>query len=132
MLTTMKWTTTVLAQILSTLAITAAIECDLYLAESTIPNAGLGIFSAIERDPGETVGHGDICIPILDLNNYHKKAWNPFNDYVWAGEVMGMKLEIASADKEAYCPVSRTYVLFTFHCNVSQRCSFFYKSIFKK
>lgn len=87
------------------LSIAAAIECDLYMAESTIPNAGLGIFSAVERKPGDSVGHGDICIPILDLNNYHGHVWNPFNDYVWAGEVMGMKLEIESMDKEALCPV---------------------------
>lgn len=93
------------ALLLVATSIATAIECDLYMAESTIPNAGLGIFSAVERNPGDTVGHGDICIPILDLNNYHKNPWNPFNDYVWAGEVMGMKLEIESPDKEALCPV---------------------------
>lgn len=102
MLTLTKWTTA----LLSIVGIAAAIECDIYMAESTIPNAGLGIFSAIERNPGDTVGYGDICIPILDLSNYHKQVWNPFNDYVWAGEVMGMKLEIESGDKEALCPVS--------------------------
>jgi len=95
MLTRTNWTTAVV-QLLSILGAAAAIECDLYMAESTIPNAGLGIFSATERNPGDSVGYGDICIPILDLNNYHKKVWNPFNDYVWAGEVMGMKLEIES------------------------------------
>mmetsp|Transcript_27707 Transcript_27707/g.67443 ORF Transcript_27707/g.67443 Transcript_27707/m.67443 type:complete len:601 (+) Transcript_27707:158-1960(+) len=103
MLTRTNWTTAVV-QLLSILGAAAAIECDLYMAESTIPNAGLGIFSATERNPGDSVGYGDICIPILDLNNYHKKVWNPFNDYVWAGEVMGMKLEIESGDKEALCP----------------------------
>lgn len=100
-----RWTTRNLSALVLLSGIAAAIECDLYMAESTIPNAGLGIFSAVERNPGDKVGHGDICIPILDLNNYHKKVWNPFNDYVWAGEVMGMKLEIESGDKEALCPV---------------------------
>ena len=112
MLTRSKWSTTAV-QVLSIVSIVGivgnavAVGCDLYMAESTIRNAGLGIFSAIERNPGDTVGHGDICIPILDLNNYHKKVWNPFNDYVWAGEVMGMKLEIESGDREALCPVGR-------------------------
>eukprot|EP00980_Cylindrotheca_fusiformis_P003665 scaffold818_cov136-Cylindrotheca_fusiformis.AAC.31 len=80
------------------------IRCDLYLAESTIPNAGLGIFSAVELNPGDSVGDGDVCIPILDLNNHHSDPFNPFTDYVWAGEVMGMKLEVESGDTEALCP----------------------------
>lgn len=85
----------------------SAIECDLYLAESTIPHAGLGIFSAIELVPGDPVGGGDVCLPIFDLSNNFPDTFNPFSDYVWAGEVMGMKLEVASEDIEAFCPVRK-------------------------
>lgn len=102
------WATATLA-VMSITRVDASQTCDLYMAESTIPNAGLGIFTAIERNPGDRVGEGDVCIPILDAKNYHKDLWNPFHDYVWGGEVQGMKLEIDSADKEAYCPVGRDH-----------------------
>ena len=38
-------------------------QCGLYLAESTIPGAGLGIFTTTEKQPGDTVGSGDVCLP---------------------------------------------------------------------
>lgn len=79
-------------------------KCELYIANSTIPNAGLGIFSAIERKVGEPIGESDICIPIMELDWHHKNTYNPFGDYVWAGEVMGMKMEVGSPDIEALCP----------------------------
>jgi hypothetical protein len=83
---------------------TCALECGLYIAESTIPGAGLGIFSGVERNVGDEVGDGDVCIPIMELDWHHKGTFNPFNDYVWAGEVMGMKMEVGSSDIEALCP----------------------------
>jgi hypothetical protein len=89
----------------------SAVECELYLAESTIPNAGLGIFSSIELNPGDPAGEGDVCIPIFDLLNHHPDPFNPFGDYVWAGEVMGMKLEVESDDIEALCPVCTHFYL---------------------
>jgi hypothetical protein len=82
----------------------ASAGCEVYLANSTIPNAGLGIFSAIELNPGDIVGEGDVCIPITQLYEHHKDPHNPFKDYVWAGEVMGMKLEVEGFDMEAFCP----------------------------
>lgn len=36
------------------------LQCDLYLAPSTIPGAGLGIFSGVPKEIGDTVGNGDI------------------------------------------------------------------------
>jgi hypothetical protein len=89
------------------------------MAESTIPNAGLGIFSAIELNPGDPVGEGDVCIPIFDLANHHPDPFNPFGDYVWAGEVMGMKLEVESDDIEALCPVCTDAYLFPIIFNPS-------------
>lgn len=43
------------------------LQCGLYLAESTIPNSGLGVFSGLDKEAGETVGVGDICIPFVDM-----------------------------------------------------------------
>jgi hypothetical protein len=48
-------------------------ECTLYMAQSTIPHAGLGIFTGIPRAPGETLGSGDVLIPVIDLW-YHLDA----------------------------------------------------------
>lgn len=41
--------------------------CSLYLAESTIPGAGMGIFTVEEKRKGETVSRGDLCIPFIDM-----------------------------------------------------------------
>jgi hypothetical protein len=41
--------------------------CALYLAESTIPGAGMGIFTVEEKRKGETVSRGDLCIPFIDM-----------------------------------------------------------------
>ena len=41
-------------------------ECSLFLAESTIPNAGMGVFTTIALDKGKMVA-SDIGIPIIDL-----------------------------------------------------------------
>lgn len=41
--------------------------CALWLSESTIPGAGIGIFSAVEKHKGDTIAHGDICLPFIDM-----------------------------------------------------------------
>lgn len=43
------------------------LQCDLYMAESTIPHAGLGIFTGVDRKEGDTVGNGDLCLPLIDI-----------------------------------------------------------------
>jgi hypothetical protein len=66
------------------------LECDLYVAESTIPFAGLGIFTAVEKKVGDMVGNGDVCFPLLETDwhngimlDENKEYYNPFEDYVW-------------------------------------------------
>jgi hypothetical protein len=65
------------------------LECDLYIAESTIPNAGLGIFTAVEKKVGDMVGNGDVCFPLLEMDWHNgkilekKEYYDPFEDYVW-------------------------------------------------
>lgn len=79
-------------------------KCGLYLAPSTIPGAGLGLFAGDEKNPGDIVGPGDVAIPIVDIK-YHAsrrilangkkgpRVFNMFADYQWAGKVMGMQQE---------------------------------------
>ena len=43
------------------------LECGLYLAESTLPGAGLGVFTGVEKAEGESVSEGDVCIPFIDM-----------------------------------------------------------------
>lgn len=44
--------------------------CALYLAESTIPGAGMGIFTVEEKVRGDTISRGDLCIPFIDMYWY--------------------------------------------------------------
>jgi hypothetical protein len=80
--------------------------CGLFLAESTIPGAGLGIFVGHDMAPGDAVGPGDIAIPIVDVS-WHldtRDYFSPFADYQWEGGVMGMAQDTDDADIEAFCP----------------------------
>jgi hypothetical protein len=86
-------------------------KCGLYLAESTIPNAGVGIFTAEEKEPMDTLGTGDVCIPNIDIKYHndiflkmHGQVFNPFKAYYWSGYLMGMIGESHANDVEAYCP----------------------------
>jgi hypothetical protein len=97
--------------------------CQIFMAPSTIPGAGLGIFTAIDREVGESIGEGDVMVPITDLwyhyqsllrsdtpddeqpaiiDPYHHPYLDPTNDYVWYGPELGMQHESAHpfAEKE--------------------------------
>jgi hypothetical protein len=87
---------------------TTRIECDLYLAESTIPGAGLGMFSAVPFRKGQSWGHGDPIIPILEPRRHCQNreghpdydedtSFDVTYDYVWSGDSLGMKLEVAAS-----------------------------------
>jgi hypothetical protein len=74
--------------------------------ESTIPNAGLGVFTTIEKKPGDSLGNGDVAFPILELDFYNQQnaekeddfSDDPFEDYVWDGITMGMGMEIEEGE----------------------------------
>ena len=87
-------------------------QCGLYLAVSTIPGAGLGAFTGIDRQPGDIIGRGEVMVPIYD-SSYHLKAlgpnmwkrkdWHyldPTRNYVWYGHDLGMQYETAHPDDE--------------------------------
>lgn len=92
-------------------------ECTLYMAESTIPGAGLGVFTGVDRQQDELVWPGDVMYPVVDLD-YHlhalgprmkRRVFNPLKDYVWFGPEMGMQQEssypyVAPEYVTAFCP----------------------------
>lgn len=95
----------------------ARLDCELYVAESTIPNAGLGIFTGAAKEIGDTLGNGDKAIPLVDMNwhggSYDIDAddiestdfFNPTQNYVWHGIGMGMDHETESKnDITAFWP----------------------------
>jgi hypothetical protein len=43
------------------------LECELFIAPSTIPGAGYGVFSATEKKPGDTIGNGDVAFALVDV-----------------------------------------------------------------
>lgn len=62
-------------------------DCNLYMAESTIPGAGLGLFTAIPRNKGDSLHNDEVYIPILDLSWHQGKINGDYFDttaaYVW-------------------------------------------------
>ncbi|MGK3755099.1 MAG: hypothetical protein ACI8RD_007408, partial [Bacillariaceae sp.] len=72
--------------------------CTLYLAESSIPNAGLGIYSGVQLGINETLTtrHLDVVIPIYDIelhNDYNKKFQWIISDYAWLASKLGVDIE---------------------------------------
>ncbi|KAL3938258.1 MAG: hypothetical protein SGBAC_006800, partial [Bacillariaceae sp.] len=68
-------------------------KCGVYLAPSSIPHAGLGMFAG-HRDykTGEQVTDGDIVIPIFEMEWHNQdKEWEfdhfLWDEYTWNGEV---------------------------------------------
>jgi hypothetical protein len=79
-------------------------QCELFLAESTLPNSGLGMFSGVEKKPNDTIGDGDLAFLTLDFDSAWdllltvrrertKRSRDVFKDYVWSGPHVGMALE---------------------------------------
>lgn len=80
--------------------------CSLYIAESTIPGAGLGMFTGIKRKVNEILWPGDVVNPVVD-RKYHQTvlgpdtyksddvSLNPLEDYEWLGGAMGVQHETA-------------------------------------
>lgn len=69
-------------------------KCRLVVAPSTIPNAGLGIFTTLPLRKGELIGYGDMVIPITRIMS---ALPNPFEDYSWNGRVY-------RGDSDAFVP----------------------------
>lgn len=87
-------------------------SCSLYLAKSTIPGAGLGVFTSIPRETGDVIHSDDVAIPIPDLW-YHLTALgekfmerddfeylNVISEYTWNGIGLGMHRESDYSDDD--------------------------------
>ena len=94
-------------------------DCKVYIAKSTIPNAGLGIFNGPipKRTGDDTLAQhgGDVCIPIIDMiyhsydknDPYSTTSTSPFSHYYWGGFVMGFhpnSVLYEGSGVEAFCP----------------------------
>jgi hypothetical protein len=93
-------------------------ECHLYMAESTIPGAGLGLFSAVSWNKGDSLHNEDVAIPLLELawhHHHHRRQGVDTKDdgddddddvvfdttasYVWDGVSMGMQWEVEAGSE---------------------------------
>ena len=72
-------------------------ECAVYLAPSTIPNSGYGMFTAIDLPAGTQVGVADITVPFVDIDWHSKGHYKDkdyhflYRNYVWSGKSMRMR-----------------------------------------
>jgi len=48
-------------------------QCQLYLAVSSIPNAGIGVYTSVSFKKGDRIGEHDLMIPIIQ--NSQEKKW---------------------------------------------------------
>ena len=69
-------------------------QCSMYIAPSTIVNAGLGVFTSIPLTKHDNVPNvSDVIVPLIDVSYYQEDAdyfFNPFDDYSWASMCFGM------------------------------------------
>lgn len=61
-------------------------KCAMYLAESSIPNAGFGMFTGIDRDKGSFMAGPDIVHQLVDNSLQHGSY---MNDLHWSSDVSG-------------------------------------------
>jgi len=57
-------------------------HCRLFMALSTIPNDGIGVFTGVPLKEGEPVGYGDTAIPVTDMD-WHNDGLAENDDYHW-------------------------------------------------
>lgn len=62
-------------------------ECGVFLAESTIPHAGLGMYAGKDYYTNDVVTSGDIMIPIFEMDKHNKYSRDShyfvWDDYIW-------------------------------------------------
>uniref|UniRef100_A0A7S4RQ41 SET domain-containing protein n=1 Tax=Ditylum brightwellii TaxID=49249 RepID=A0A7S4RQ41_9STRA len=68
-------------------------KCGLYLAESSIPGAGLGLYVGVDVEEGDLISYPDICINLLDME--HKTV---ASEYSWSSSQIGSEFEAMSVD----------------------------------
>eukprot|EP00547_Thalassionema_nitzschioides_P014871 CAMPEP_0194250442 /NCGR_PEP_ID=MMETSP0158-20130606/23056_1 /TAXON_ID=33649 /ORGANISM="Thalassionema nitzschioides, Strain L26-B" /LENGTH=1173 /DNA_ID=CAMNT_0038987265 /DNA_START=46 /DNA_END=3570 /DNA_ORIENTATION=- len=64
-------------------------NCSLYLAESTIKNAGFGVFAGKLFSTGDKIGEPGLGIPIIDIDPIMKDKFSPIVDYLQEPDAVG-------------------------------------------
>jgi hypothetical protein len=75
--------------------------CGLWLAESSLFRGRFGLFSGVDVQEGETVGEGDVVVPIYDAN---QNEWSLWHDIVWDGDIQDDLLLQNYYQLEAFIP----------------------------
>jgi hypothetical protein len=91
----------------------AADRCGLWLAPSTIPGAGLGMFAGKEYDENDPIGPPDLVIPVVD---YH--AHNPENEDEIIFDYYGWNTFRCVAWMSTGLVCNREHPLLTFDCSL--------------
>jgi len=84
-------------------------KCKIYLAKSTIPNAGLGVFTAVDIEMNEFIGYGDPAIPIVDID-FHNDASAVKEDYHWLLDDYTWKSAAAGPDMQQEADKTSAYI----------------------
>ncbi|CAJ1957082.1 unnamed protein product [Cylindrotheca closterium] len=84
-------------------------ECGIYLAPSTIPGAGLGMYAGNrDYEAGEGLTDGDLLVPIFDLdwhNDYEEYEFL-WDEYTWAAKSFNGMEEEETDDPDQICVAS--------------------------
>lgn len=88
--------------VLSTSANNEELTCGVWLAKSTIPSAGYGMFAGKDFAKDEDlVPSGDVVIPVVDINIHHEGIRFLWDEYTWDGKEMNLFLEGLLSDELA-------------------------------
>ena len=69
------------------------LTCGVWLAKSTIPGAGLGMFAGKDFDENdELLPAGDVVIPIVDIEFHQGGGAFLWDEYTWNGKEMNLGL----------------------------------------
>ena len=86
--------------VLSTSASIEEITCGVWLAKSTIPGAGFGMFAGKDFAKNEDLlPSGDVVIPVVDIDIHNGRGLFLWDEYTWDGKELNLGLEGLLSDE---------------------------------